>query len=257
MIDKFFFNENQNCIDFLLPDELKNIFFAKFYLKTKDGNEEFNGELLGSQSYNFNKIKIITPKQVHMTNIIYATGKNSFPARPEADGILIDKNSDTLASLRFADCTPVLIAGTSPAPWMLLLHSGFNGTLENIVFNSIKSSSVTQHLDVSNLNKVWAWIGPSICKKCYSRQENDPKTICAMQRFDKNNFLLNDKLVYFDIRAEISCQLQNIGCSKEQIFINYDCTFCNNEKYFSYRAGDLLNRMSLIAGDIKLLKHIK
>ncbi len=46
-----------------------------------------------------------------------------------------------MASLRFADCCPVVIASDSPEPWMLLLHSGFVGTVKNIVGRSLAGLS--------------------------------------------------------------------------------------------------------------------
>ncbi|MBQ7594422.1 MAG: polyphenol oxidase family protein [Synergistaceae bacterium] len=74
----------------------------------------------------------VMPHQVHGKNIILVNDetftKYSLPERPEADGILLT-TSKAEASLRFADCAPVLIWGKSFA---MLLHSGYKGTVLNI-----------------------------------------------------------------------------------------------------------------------------
>jgi Uncharacterized conserved protein len=84
---------------------------------------------------------LVAPYQVHGTTIIPSSSSFALPLRPEADGVLIDTSSNSMASLRFADCCPVVIAAYSPEPWMLLLHSGFIGTAKNIVGRSLAGLS--------------------------------------------------------------------------------------------------------------------
>ena len=74
----------------------------------------------------------IIPSQVHGKNILVVNASNvsdyALPLRPEADGILLTVPNVT-ASLRFADCAPVMICGDS---WVMILHSGYKGTALNI-----------------------------------------------------------------------------------------------------------------------------
>ena len=74
----------------------------------------------------------VAPKQVHASSIIHVTDENFgdyvLPSCPEADGVLLT-TTRAGASLRFADCAPVLLWGEG---WVMILHSGYKGTVLGI-----------------------------------------------------------------------------------------------------------------------------
>ena len=55
-------------------------------------------------------------------------------------------------------------------------------------------------------------------------------------------------LVFFDIGGEIRRQLAACGVPDENIFDFGGCTRCENEIFYSYRAGDEEKRNFLLAG---------
>ncbi len=239
----------QFIIDLIMPEELKGIFQASMYARgavmdAADGDPE---RIWDNMSYNYNNVKLVAPQQIHGTDIISADKEYSLPFRPEADGVLIKENSECLASLRFADCTPVIVSGIDPKPWMLILHSGFVGTMKNITFKSI--SNLHSQFTPNFKDKIWAWIGPGICRKCYSRKKDDPTTESAMKIFSALNYYEKDNLIYFDIQKQIKEQLiySCVPCSN--IFIFDSCTYCSSDLFYSYRGGDTKRRIFLLAGN--------
>ena len=91
------------------------------------------GETPGTDS-----VPHVKPSQVHGKNILVintSTPSEFFlPSRPEADGVLLTVPNVT-ASLRFADCAPVMIWGKS---WVMILHSGYKGTVLKISAEGLK-----------------------------------------------------------------------------------------------------------------------
>jgi len=245
-----YLDDGQFMTDLVMPEDLSDIFFASLYCKGNimDIAEGDPVKIWNNMSYKYNNINLVAPVQVHGSDIIDAEMKYSLPIRPEVDGILITGKSDCCASLRFADCVPVVIAAVYPDPWMLILHSGFSGTVKDIT--SVSISNVKSRFGVSDFKgKAWAWIGPCICKQCYCRRKDDPLTVTALKIFNESNFRINEDIVYFDLSGQIREQLIYSGVPDVNINIFSACTSCGHEYLYSYRAGDKKNRIFLLAGN--------
>ncbi len=236
----------QKRLDLLMPLELKDLFTASIYCRgdfmdSSEGDPLKIWELL---SYKYNNIKLVAPYQTHGTNIIASASEHALPFRPEADAILIDSASDSAGSLRFADCAPVVISSAFPDPWMLLVHSGFVGTVKGI--SELSLETVSRLKRGVDLRKTYAWIGPCICGKCYSRKIGDPATQSAAGLFSPENYFLRNEMIYFDIKEEIKNRLLLFGIQGENISSWDDCTLCGDGSYYSYRGGDQKSRIFLI-----------
>ena len=213
-------------LEFVMPRELEGKFFARLYARGP-----LNDEALGD------------PARVWAALSAEYGGRPLAAPHQVADGIFIDADCRTLASLRFADCTPVVIAGAGGEPWMMILHSGFKGTLLNI------SAAALERFGGGRADgKIWAWIGPRIGACCYSRRADDPATREALAKFSRECAKEKDGLVFFDIGGEIRRQLSASGVPEENIFDFGGCTRCENEIFYSYRAGDEEKRNFLLAG---------
>ena len=70
----------------------------------------------------------------------------------------------------------------------------------------------------------------------------------ALEAFGEENLLLKDTMCYIDIEWQIYKQLSDFGLDAAKIHRYGECTFCNSDKFYSYRAGDALNRMFLLGG---------
>lgn len=246
---EFMDKNGQKELRLIMPEELKSSFFASIYCRGElmDSTEGDPEKIWGFLSSNYNNVQLVAPYQVHGTHVIPSYSSFALPLRPEADGVLIDGSSDSMASLRFADCSPVILASDFPEPWMLLLHSGFVGTVKNIV--SVSLAGLSENKPGCKGERIRAWIGPCICKKCYSRKMDDPSTKNAMEVFSPANYYQKNGMVYFDIKGEIKRQLMQCGLPYDNIYEAEGCTFCNNDHYYSYRAGDKRERLFLLGGN--------
>lgn len=242
-------NSDGNLIGLKLPSALSDVFYVDFYSKYNSNLDYLISPecFWANMSYKYNNVNLTAPEQVHKTNIVKLSDCIFLPERPECDGVFINSFDKSAACLRFADCTPVILAGSEPEPWILLLHSGFNGTLMNITGMSVNKLINSGDI-ITGEDNVWAWIGPSICKNCYTRKLNDPKTDIAINTFNSQNFTVNKEYINFDIKGEIYAQLLNIGISSDNISVFNECTNCCHDKYLSYRAGNKIHRMFIIAG---------
>ena len=187
-------------------------------------------------------LPIIAPKQIHGSEILCVDDGNfagyALPNRPEADGIFLT-TTKTSASLRFADCAPVMIWGEK---WVMILHSGYKGTVLNISGHGI--DIIRKFYGDDAVKGACAWIGPCIGREHYCRDIADEWTQRGMQNFDSKNFDERDGKIYFDLAGEIHTQLLEGGLSERNIKHSGLETFTSPECY-SYRRGDIKERMTL------------
>lgn len=180
----------------------------------------------------------VMPSQVHGKNILVVDDDTHpeifLPSRPEADGVLL-RVTGVMASLRFADCAPVMIWGDS---WVMLLHSGYKGTVLNI------SREGLGLIDCGAMSEVHAWIGPCIGRE-YFRKAHDEWTVRGIEVFHPENFDMAEENVYFDLAGEIRSQLLGAGLSEGNIAVSGVDTL-KDERCCSYRRGDVRERMTLL-----------
>lgn len=177
----------------------------------------------------------VMPSQVHGKNIIAADDlsipKYALPERPEADGILL-RTTKAEASLRFADCAPVMLWGND---FVMILHSGYKGTVLNI------SGAGVELVYAKDLH---AWIGPCIGRENYCRDFSDEWTQEGMRKFHRENYYEAGEKVYFDLAGEIKSQLIEAGVEEKNIELSGINTF-EDLRCCSYRRGDKRERMML------------
>ena len=181
--------------------------------------------------------------QVHGKNIILVDDETlsefSLPSKPEADGILLTV-PNVRASLRFADCAPVMLWGISPH-WVMILHSGYKGTVLNISREGL--GLVREIFGVDSAVGSHTWIGPCIGRE-YFRKSGDEWTVKGTGVFHRENYDVKGEKVYFDLAAEIRSQLLDEGLSDENIILSGIDTL-KDERCYSYRRGDIHERMTL------------
>ena len=229
-------------LEFVMPAELRGTFFARLYGRGKlcDAANGDPARLWKMLAPEYELRPLVAPRQVHGVNIIEAAGSEALPARSDADGLFIRQESAVLASLRYADCAPVVLACADSEPWMAILHSGFKGTIQNIAGAALSR--------FARGGKLWGWIGPRICLHCYFRGADDPVSQEAVMTFSSECVHKEDKSIFFDIGGEIRLQLIESGVREENIFDYGGCTKCENNLFYSYRAGDEEKRNFLLAG---------
>lgn len=182
----------------------------------------------------------VKPSQVHGKEILVVDAETlpeiSLPLRPEADGVLLTV-PDVQASLRFADCAPVMIWGKS---WVMILHSGYKGTVLKI---SREGLGIAREI-YGDISDSCAWIGPCIGRE-YFRKSGDEWTSRGIEAFHRENYDVEGGNVYFDLAGEIRSQLLDEGLSDGNITLSGIDTL-KDERCYSYRRGDIHERMTLL-----------
>jgi polyphenol oxidase len=165
--------------------------------------------------------RVASAHQVHGTRVIEheATWEGWLRAF-DADGHLAAGPATGMA-VSLADCVPIFVG--HPSGLGALLHAGWRGTasrildraLELIRGRGLSTRDLTLHL------------GPSICGRCY---EVGPEVHLALTGSRV------DAPAPIDIRAVLARQARDAGI--QRISISDSCTRCNNDAFFSHRAGD-------------------
>jgi len=165
--------------------------------------------------------RLATARQVHGDRVIsHGTGWEGWLRGGEADGhFALERGTGMAVSI--ADCVPVFLA--HPSGSAALLHSGWRGTVARIVERAIDlfeargmpGLELTMHL------------GPAICAGCY---EVSPDV------FERLTGRSVDRAATVDLRALIADHARQRGV--RQISVSDSCTRCNNDRFYSHRAGD-------------------
>jgi len=165
--------------------------------------------------------RLATARQVHGDRVIsHGTGWEGWLRGGDADGhFALDRGTGMAVSI--ADCVPVFLAHSSGAA--ALLHSGWRGTASRIVERALDlfesrgmpGAEVTLHL------------GPAICGGCY---EVSPDV------FERLTGRSVNRATTVDLRALIADHARQRGVRR--ISISESCTRCNNDNFYSHRAGD-------------------
>jgi YfiH family protein len=136
----------------------------------------------------------------------------------EGDG-LITNHPGLKVSIRTADCYPILLADVRNRA-IAAVHAGWRGTAAQIVIGTLqkmKSAFGTRPADVS------AAIGPGIGVCCYEVGEDVSRLFGFANR------------TQLDLMSENRKQLEDAGVSPQNIQALDVCTFCDAERFFSYR----------------------
>ena len=142
-----------------------------------------------------------------------------------ADGI-INKGGNLVCSIKVADCLPIFFINNI-SKTIGLVHAGWRGISSGIIGEFVESIKFCNE----NVTDFYAVIGPSIRPCCFEIMDDvlnsfDSKFITSTKKKDKFGV---------DLQAWTVYQLIKLGFSKEKINIINKCTFCLDDRYYSYR----------------------
>jgi YfiH family protein len=165
--------------------------------------------------------RLATAKQVHGAHVIvHAGGWSGWLRGDEGDGHLAGERGTAMA-VSVADCVPVFIA--HPRGATALLHSGWRGTSARITERAIALLAELGH----PARELVLHCGPSICGSCY---EVSPDVYASLTS------RVVERPTPIDLRALIADHARAAGV--RAITISQQCTRCDNDRFFSHRAGD-------------------
>lgn len=151
----------------------------------------------------------------------------------QADAAITRKPNQVLIILT-ADCLPILLCnkqGTEVAA----IHAGWRGLANGIIENTISN------LD-SNTCDLFAWVGPSICFKCFEVGFDVYDSFQKKHPFSKDYFKPFEQKWHANLAGIAEQILKNQGIlNVNQANI---CTFENKNRLFSYRRDTQTGRMA-------------
>ena len=184
-------------------------------------------------------------RQVHGTRICSVMDRGG-----EGDGFFLE-TGDGFAGIKTADCTPVIILNKELS-LASILHCGWRGTLDGIIFEAVKKFK-DRGVSPSDL---LALIGPAAQVCCYEvgRDLIDRVLVledlyrrqCGSDMTSAVKFTNNSN--YFSVPFLIREQLLASGLEFEDISILDLCTICNKSFYSYRREGTMAGRQLSFLG---------
>ena len=177
--------------------------------------------------------RTVIGRQVHGSTVItHHGGWEGLLRTGEADGHLAAERGIIL-TVSIADCVPIFIA--HPSGLVSLLHSGWRGTVGRIVDSGVKAYA---RLGIAP-DELMMHLGPAICGRCYEVSADVREQLTGETANRPGNV---------DLRSLIAEHARELGVTR--ISVSSDCTKCDNDKYFSHRAGDTGRQIAVIVGGI-------
>ncbi len=182
--------------------------------------------LVCAQQVHGNTVDLVAPNDA-------GRGYESYEDAIERTDALITQAPELPLAVFCADCVPILLF--DPVRRAIgAVHAGWRGTVADIAGQAVRAMSDCFGTDPED---VLAGIGPSIGRCCY---EVGPEVVDAWKStgFDHREQAVDrdDKRLRFDLWTANTLALIAAGVQSSQIEVQGDCTRCQSDRYFSYRA---------------------
>ena len=174
--------------------------------------------------------RLATAVQVHGAEVLTHAGDwRGWLRTDSADGHLSSAPATAMA-VTVADCVPVFIAHRSGVGGVL--HSGWRGTaarITSVALARFSSMGFSAH-------DLLVHCGPAICGRCYEVSADVAAQLTGRDPGAPTRV---------DLRAIIAGQAREHGV--REISLSPLCTKCDNDRFFSHRAGDAGRQLGVLA----------
>ncbi|HLC95451.1 MAG TPA: peptidoglycan editing factor PgeF [Patescibacteria group bacterium] len=212
----------------------------KIFPEQPDKNRENREHFFQQQDIDMNRV--VAAEIVHGTKVKIITTNNvtdeqrssliGNSGNTENEGVILDtdalvtKEKNIFLSITAADCLPVFFY--DPVAHIIgIAHAGWRGIVDGV----IESTLATLTHSGANTKNIFVACGPNI-QKCHFEIRTD--VLPQFTDFEKYILHKNEK-IFVDLEGIVSEQLQKLGISTKHIETSSLCTFCESEKFFSYR----------------------
>jgi hypothetical protein len=177
--------------------------------------------------------RIVVGRQVHGTRVLsHSGGWEGMLRTGEADGHVATEKGIALA-VTVADCVPIFIAHPSGA--VAILHGGWRGTAARILDAGI---NVLARMRIAP-DELHVHLGPAICGRCYEVSAETRAQLTGQPANRAGNV---------DLRALLAEQAHEAGV--QHVTVAPWCTRCDNDRFFSHRAGDGGRQLGVIVASL-------
>lgn len=182
------------------------------------------------EALNINYESLVCANQVHGSCIVYISeadkGRGAISpdtALVNTDGLITNVKNLPLAIFT-ADCLAIFLY--DPIKHAIgLIHAGWRGARAGIISKAVESM---QEKFNSNPENLLAGFSPFLKRCCYQVGEE-------FKDYFIGGLLKTNNHYYLDLAAVAKEQLLQKKVKETNISDSIACTFCNNDKYFSYR----------------------
>ncbi|XQW86018.1 peptidoglycan editing factor PgeF [Thalassotalea piscium] len=173
-------------------------------------------------------------EQVHSNNVLIT--ETLITPYPAADAIITHTPNLALAVMT-ADCLPILLTSISGKE-VAAIHCGWRSTVNNIISHTINKMT-------SMPEDIIAWLGPCISQEYFEVGE-EVKAAFTKEDFKLAAFFIenSNKKYQADLSGIAKFLLQKVGV--KTIIQSTECTYANEDKYYSYRRDGVTGRMASV-----------
>jgi YfiH family protein len=177
-------------------------------------------------------VRLATAAQVHGRDVlIHGEGWHGWLRGDAADGH-VSAVRGTAMAVTVADCVPVFIM--HPAGAAAVVHSGWRGTEARITAVAISELAALGF----PADELLVHCGPAICGRCYEVSADVATRLTGTP---------TQQPTKVDLRALIAEHARARGV--REISVSSLCTRCDNDRFFSHRAGDAGRQLGVLLLD--------
>lgn len=207
------------------PNFVSSSIRAFFTTKNFVHNHNHVSEAL-AQEFNIPKEKIYLPVQKH-TNRIQVLDEDT---APEVADAVVTSRKDVFIGVLVADCVPILLHDESKGV-IGAVHAGWRGTASQILKETIftmqgEFNCVPEDIGIA--------IGPSI-RQCSYEVDEDVMSSVQEATGEGNYYRKAGSKYYVDLSSANRMQALDMRILPENIWQSEECTFCNPDRFYSYR----------------------
>ncbi|WP_440876646.1 peptidoglycan editing factor PgeF [Thalassotalea sp. PLHSN55] len=172
--------------------------------------------------------------QVHGSDVAYV--EHAQAKALTADAAITNKKNISLAVMT-ADCLPILLAAENGSE-VAAIHGGWRPLAAGIIGNTLEKM-------VSDVKQIRAWLGPCIGKTAFEVGQEVKDMFVEQNSAFAEAFVPHVPGKYFaDLHFIARIQLQQLGV--KTISALSDCTYLDDEQYYSYRRENVTGRMATV-----------
>lgn len=158
--------------------------------------------------------------QIHGSHCV--NGENS--SHLDADAIISTRKKQ-VCTIMTADCLPILLCNRDGVE-VAAIHGGWRSLVAGIIKNTIQKMK-------SQPQDILAWFGPAISQPYFEVGDDVYQAVCQNDVLFKSAFIKQGEKWLASLTKIATLQLQQVGINA--IFDSQQCTFHQQQDYFSYR----------------------
>jgi len=172
--------------------------------------------------------RLASAKQVHGTEVLrHQPTWEGWVRHEGADGHLLFGAGGLAVTV--ADCVPVFLAHEDGP--VGAVHAGWRGVAGGILGEAVRALEAAGHAPAG----LRVHFGPSICGRCYEVGPEVYRQLTGLETQRPRNV---------DLRALLGEQARSLGVGRWSA--DLECTRCDNDRFFSHRAGDAGRQIGVI-----------